>query len=187
MRSRYTCRACARAVIVFLAAAVCLPALVSADAVTVDNPNWYEFAFGAPGSFGTNGSSAQPSSGGNSQFAPDAPWTFTSPTPVQVKITDAFNKGDSFTLFNFGVQVGSTPVVSFVNSGESNPAVTSADASWSSGTFVVPAGNASLTIRADTSPSNQGAAYFLLTSVPEPATAAAAAAGLLLAARRRRV
>ena len=185
MQPRYARRA--RAVMVFLVAAVCLPALVRADAVTVGNPNWYQFAFGGPGSFGTNGSSTIPSSGGNSEPAPDVPWTFSSATPVQVNIADAYNKGDSFTLFNFGVLVGSTPGTAFADNEESDPAVTSADPSWSSGTFVVPAGNASLTIRADASPSSAGGAYFRLSPVPEPATATAlAAAGLLLATRRRR-
>jgi hypothetical protein len=39
------------------------------------------------------------------------PWTFTAPVPVIIDVTDGFLAGDSFTVFDFGVLVGSTPVV----------------------------------------------------------------------------
>jgi hypothetical protein len=147
---------------------------VSADPITVGNPNWYEFTFGGGGSFGTSGTGDVPSSGGNSQYAPNPPWTFSG-GPVTVTLTDAFDKGDSFSLFDFGSLVGSTPSVAQANNSTSDPAITSLDPSWSHGIFNLGAGSHSLTIRADNSPFGGGAAFFRVDAAaptPEPTSLA---------------
>jgi hypothetical protein len=179
-----------------LAALVALTTAGQAHAgpITVPGtPPWYEFVFGATGSFATNGSGSQPSSGGNSQQLDNPPWTFTSATPVAVLLTDAFNTGDQFTLFDNAVGLGTTPSVPLTNSGVSDPAVTSVSPAWSHMIFNLPPGSHSLTIQAANSPYGGGAAFFSVTPlaptvVPEPSTLAllALGGGALAVWRRRK-
>lgn len=175
-------------------AGLCLAAPASAGPIVVGNPNWYEFGFGAAGTFAINGIGTTPSSGGNSQFADDPAWTFTAGAGgVLFTLTDAFSKGDSFEAFDFGVSIGATPAVTSSPTGISDPAITSLDPTWSSRVYLLGAGAHSITIKTLTSPFGSGAAYFRTddatpAAVPEPATLslAALAVGCVVAARRFR-
>jgi PEP-CTERM motif-containing protein len=171
-------------------------ARVHADPITVPGtPPWYEFTFDGAGSFATSGTGDTPSDAGNSQYAPNPPWTFTSATPVHVTLTDAFLTGDTFTLFDNNVNLGTTPSVpTGANTGAqdvTNPDVTSASPQWSHAVFTLPAGSHSLTIQSANSPFGAGAAFFEVTpfvgaAVPEPSTFALfALGGLGLAGWRR--
>jgi len=146
-----------------------------ASPINVGDPKWYEFGFGGTGFTATDGTGTTPSEAGNSQFAPTPPWTFTSTTPVAVTLTDAFLHGDTFSLFDNNVLIGSTPIVPVGGQGPSpsDPAVTSLDPLYSHGVYNLGAGSHSLTIRVDTSPfagppNNGGAAYFRADAIPEP-------------------
>lgn len=99
--------------IVLLAMVLLMGFVVAAQAapVTVGDPLWYEFEFGLAPTFAFEGSGTTPSSGGNSQPAPDAPWTFNYATGVRVIVTDAFAEGDIFTLYDNNFAIGSTTFV----------------------------------------------------------------------------
>jgi hypothetical protein len=147
-----------------------------ASPINVGDPKWYEFGFGGTGFTATDGTGTTPSEAGNSQFAPTPPWTFTSTTPVAVTLTDAFLRGDTFSLFDNNVLIGSTPIVPVVGQGPSptDPAVTSLDPLYSHGVFSLGAGSHSLTIRVDTSitPIVGGAGFFRADAIPEPTSIA---------------
>jgi len=146
----------------------------TAGPIVVNDPKWYEFGFGGSGTFAVDGSSTSPSSGGNSQPASSPPWTFTSGGSVNFTVTDAFSKGDSFSVFDFGVLVGSTPFVPSGGGATDDPAVAVLDPTYSHGSFLLSPGSHSITIRADNSPFGGGAAYFradaAVSPVPEPST-----------------
>lgn len=175
-------------------AGLCLAAPASAGPIVVGNPNWYEFAFGAVGSFAFTGTGTIPSTGGNSQYADNPPWTFNAgASGVLFTITDAFSKGDSFEVFDFGVSIGATPLVAQSPASITDPAITVLDPSWSSRVYALASGAHSITIQVVTSPFSGGAAYFRTDeaappAVPEPATIslAALAVGCVVAARRFR-
>jgi hypothetical protein len=159
--------------------AVALPA--SAGPVTVDGP-WYEFLFAGPGSLATNGTGATPSSGGNSVYADDPPWTFTAgPEGVNLTVTDAFLYGDIFEVFDNAISIGTTsPTALLVDSGNSDPEVAILDPDMSHATFFLPAGAHSITIYASASPHGGGAGYFRAESViPAPGALLLVGAGLL--------
>jgi hypothetical protein len=150
---------------------------VHADPVTVGDPLWYEFGFGLAGTFATDGAGTTPSTGGNSQFAPDPPWTYNTVFPIgsQVTIVDAFLKGDIFTLYDFGVPVGSTTLVPNLGTGtETDPDLALLDFGYSRGTFGLGAGAHSLTIQValNALDSTGGAAYFRVDpcGIPVPPT-----------------
>jgi hypothetical protein len=162
----------------------------AAGVIVPGNIKWYEFAFvGGAGSFATNGSSTIPSSGGNSQQADNPPWTFTSAIPTVVRVTDAFQPGDTFSLFDNATIVGptSTPVGTPITT--DNPDVAFAQPGYSHGAFTLAPGAHSLTIRVDATPVGSGAGYFRV-DVPEPASAVlllgAAAIAPVLRRRPRR-
>ena len=174
-----------------LAAALTLSAS-PALADPVNSGQWYEFIFGNAVSF-ANGCAGGcvPSSGGNAIDAPASPWTFTSAAPFEITVTDAFNRVNLFSLFNFGTLVGSTSAPSNTGSCGSDPAVCSVDPLTSHATFALAAGAYSFEISNDLGPS--GAGYFRIDPaaavVPEPSTVALLAGGLgalAVAARRRR-
>jgi hypothetical protein len=153
----------------------------NAAPIAVDNFNWYEFAFGGAGSFATEGSGTVPSSGNNSQFAPDPPWTFDIKFPTILTVTDAFLIGDQFAIYDFGAPIGATSAVpntvgSFVTD---DPAVAVLDPNLSHGAFALAGGAHSITIQAIQSPDGAGAGYFRVDSVPEPSSWILLASALL--------
>lgn len=160
----------ARSVFVAVVVLCFVGAESQASASPITLGQWYEFRFVGPGSFGTACTSAFCFPGVNSVFAPDSPWTFTSSQSVVVRLTDGFPAGDSFTLFDFGSLVGSTPLVGISVGCGNNPAVCISDPAMSQGVFVLAAGAHSLTIRADNVPFGTGAGFFRVDPMPEPAT-----------------
>jgi hypothetical protein len=149
-----------------------------ADPVTVGG-NWHEFQFLQAGTqaFACN-SLCVPSSGGNAQFAPNPPWTFTLLGAGSITVTDAFNRGDSFDVFDFGVLIGSTPTVPEFDTCGSNPVPCSTDPAVSHGTFSLAVGPHSITIFVRNSGGN-GAAYFRVDdTIPEPTSLLLLASGL---------
>lgn len=150
---------------------------------------WYEFSFEGPGSPGAACTGCVPSFGTPTDYAPDAPWTFTLAGPGTLKVTDAFLAGDVFRLFIDGNDAGTT---SAPGAGDcwSDPVTCLADPSISSGMWMLGPGNYSLMIVAEASPHGGGAAYFMVQdAVPEPGTwalALAGAVGLGIARRLKR-
>src|SRR5262245_47358849 len=109
---------------VAIGAVVFVPS-ASADPVPVGGPVasvgglWQEFLFAGPGSFATACGGCVPSSGGNSQFAPDPPWTFfiVGPKAGNLTVVDAFALGDTFQVYDFGIPLGQTSVPSIGSCG----------------------------------------------------------------------
>jgi hypothetical protein len=96
------------------------------------------------------------------------PWTFTSPTPVDFTITDAFLAGDSYEVLDFGALVGSTPPVPA--NGHScglDPNVCVVDPEMSHASFVLPAGGHSITVSVNPV-QILGEGFFQFEPVPEP-------------------
>src|SRR5207249_3183248 len=90
------------------------------------------------------------------------------PTAVSLSVTDSFLAGDSFTIFDFGALVGSTPTVSL--SGIScgfDPNVCLTNPAFSHATFLLSAGPHSLTITVQPA-QIQGEGFFRVQAVPEP-------------------
>ena len=174
-------------VMLFLAMSLCLlpVGLVHATDITFANPQWYEFAFGLAGTFAFDGSGTTP--GVNSTPAPAAPWTFDSGGfGVRVFITDAFQAGDRFDIFDFGVQIGSTTNVA--NTGTfvtADPDPAFANPLLSHTSISLAPGAHSLTIEVEQNALNTtgGAAYFRTAicppQVPIPPSALLLGSGLL--------
>jgi hypothetical protein len=131
-----------------------------ADPVPVGG-QWQEFHFLGTGSFATGCGACVPSSGGNSTFAPDPPWTFSLGAPATLTVTDAFARGDVFEVFDFGVSLGVTSAVATDTGCDSDDPVACVAVN-SSGVYTLAAGPHSITIQAVASPYGSGAGYFLV-------------------------
>jgi hypothetical protein len=146
-------------------AALALSTPAHAGDVPIDGP-WQEFSFfgvEVPATECTVGM-CQPSSAGNSVFAPAPPWTFVAGrTGVKLTVTDAFLIGDRFEVFDSGVSLGQTSSVPVGGDCGSDPVPCLASAS--SATFPLGAGSHSITITAIASPFGGGAAYFRITTL----------------------
>ena len=162
---------------------------IKADPI-VAGGNWYEFQFLGAGSQAFACTAlCVPSFAGNSQFAPNPPWTFTLLGVGSITVTDAFNRGDAFDVFDFGVLIGSTPSVTAFDTCGTNPVPCLMDPAVSHGVFSLGVGPHSITIIARDSGGN-GAAYFRVDdTIPEPTTLLLLASGLggaISLARRKR-
>src|SRR5882724_9411183 len=96
-------------------ALLALGAAVPAQAGPISLNTFYQFAFTTAGVPATGCDPADPagpfcfgSSGTPTQFGPAPPWTFSSAAGVLLNVTDAFEAGDRFEVFDFGVSLGLT-------------------------------------------------------------------------------
>lgn len=143
--------------------------------ITVNDPLWTEFSFFGLGNFAIGcqpadpaGGICTPSSGGNSQFGDAPPWTLTTAVPVTLTVTDCFDYGDGFEVFDNAVSIGTTSASSSGGGAGSDPDACLVDASSSSGTFVLPPGSHSITMQVAFG--NSGAAYFRADTAPAAPT-----------------
>ncbi|MGE5293472.1 MAG: hypothetical protein ACM3VT_01455 [Solirubrobacterales bacterium] len=161
-----------------------------AGAITVGGP-WYEFGFDTEGGFATTGELTSPSSAGNSVFADNPPWTFTTGSDAFLTITDAFLSGDAFEVFDNAVSIGSTPLVTDGVYISDDPAVCVLSPAISHGAFALGAGDHSITIKVIDMISS-GAGYFRVDAAPAVPAPGAILLGMLGTGlvgwiRRRRV
>lgn len=137
--------------------------------VIVGGEKWLEIAASGNGSFAKGCAPADPggflcvpSSGGNSEFATAPPWTFNGGSILTV--TDAFDAGDQFEVFDNNVSIGMTSVPSGSTGCGSDPVPCFANPNISSGTFNLGGGAHSITMQLLTGFS--GAAYFRVDPAP---------------------
>ena len=150
---------------------------------------WYEFGFD-PNHFpmvagclpdDPAGVPCRPAIGTVNLDAP--PWTFTAPAPVMLAVTDGFLAGDTFSVFDFGVLLGSTPAVLMGPSCGFDPNVCFADPDISHASFLLAAGSHSLTITVQPA-QILGEGFFRVQTVPEPGYAGLVMVAAALWARR---
>ena len=171
---------------VFLGAA---PA--SAGPIVLDT--WYEFGFTDTASLATGCQPDDPlgvfctSSSGTPTTNLDAPpWTFTAGSVV-LTVVDAFENGEAFEIFDFGVSIGVTSAPGPATDCGDDPVPCLLVAEMSKGFFNLAAGAHSLTIRPTLSPGGLGAAYLQVSAavVPEPMTGLLLGSGLVALSLRR--
>jgi hypothetical protein len=98
-------------------------------------------------------------------------------------VTDAFNRGDSFSVFDNGTLVGTTPTVTGGGTCGTNPATCLADPTVSHAVFTLGAGSHSITITLNTTV-GAGAAYLRVDAAATsaiPALSLPVLAGLAMA------
>ncbi len=115
-------------------------------------------------------------------------FTFTLSGPAILQITDAFNQGDMFEAFDFGVSLFTTSAVpnTGADTGVSDPFAAYADARLSHGSILLGAGQHQISVFNVQGCCNGGGAYLRIAAVPEPGTLALIAASLIGAAVTRR-
>ena len=178
------------AVMLLFSVAVALPATAGSIDSYINGP-WLKFFFEGPGSdaYGCSYCGGQ-SEGSNGVFLDPAPWSLNLAAPAVLTITDIFQRGDNFNLYDFNSLILATPpVASGSNCGPDPESCYGADG-VSCGTLGLSAGLHTLTIRLENSPYNQGAAYFRVdqVSTPEPGTLLLVSLGLIglgISTRRR--
>ncbi len=150
-----------------------------ADPIGVD-AGWYGFCFGGAGSPATNGcQNSGIGSAGN-------PFTFALSGPGLLKVTDAFDIGDTFDVFVNSVLAFTTSAPG-AGASTSNPDVAFASGYYSAGSLLLAAGNYSIDIFANQSPFGSGGAYVEIESaIPLPGTLALVGLGLAGLGLRRR-
>ena len=167
-----------------VAGAVLVAGAAVSHAGAITTGSWVGFCFGgadSPASVGCQNDATQTS--GNA-------FTFSLLTPMVLAVTDAFQFGDTFSVFEGATLLFSTPIVP-VNAitGTSNPDIAFADPGFSHGSILLGVGSHSIDIFADVSPFGGGGGYVSVGVIPEPEIYAMLAAGLGLmgyVARRRK-
>ena len=103
-------------------------------------------------------------------------YTFTTPFPVILKVTDAGLAGDQFNIFDNSAPLGSTPDTgapdpfsTFVE----DPDLAYGDSTFSHGSFLLSAGSHSITIQATGDSLEIGKGYLRVDSVPDGGLSAA--------------
>ncbi|HMB60509.1 MAG TPA: IPTL-CTERM sorting domain-containing protein [Xanthomonadales bacterium] len=102
-------------------------------------------------------------SAGEPVFVDDGPFTFSGTACVSV--TDAFQSGDQFNVYDNDVLIGTTsvPVQGF---DQLDPDIAYLDPNFSSGTFQVPAGDHAITIEIIQNPFDSGRGYIRVDNCP---------------------
>jgi hypothetical protein len=123
--------------------------------IAVDAPEWTPFNWGSDGR------------------NIEGPFTFSSPKPTLVRITDVACRGDRFQVFDFGTSIGTTPAVPADQVGECDPYITDPDIafqdpSYTQGSFGLSPGSHSITIVAITNPFDAGTGFIRVDSAPLP-------------------
>src|SRR5262245_16133740 len=102
-----------------MAALLAFGAIAPARADVLPLSTWAEFSFTSAGTPATgcgqadpNGNFCVPSSGTPTEFLGAPPWTFTSSLPSFLTVTDAFQAGDRFQIFDSGMLIGLTSMPS---------------------------------------------------------------------------
>jgi hypothetical protein len=164
-----------------------LATLAEAGSITVGP--WYEFGFDpnhqptVAGCLPDDPTGVPCRAGIGSLNLDTPPWTFTASSPVTLSVTDAFLSGDSFSIFDFGALVGSTPVVPMGASCGLDPNVCFADPAFSHATFGLLPGPHSLTITVQPA-QILGEGFLRVQAVPEPSYVGLLAAVLALCMKR---
>jgi hypothetical protein len=167
----------------------------------IDGP-WLRFKFLESGSYATGGCTAEtgcePMVETNYVYVElgDSPWEIRLDGAALFRITDAFMKGDTYAVYDNGVEkpILETPGVaefSMFLPGFDNPEFCYEDPSFSHGAIVLAPGEHSLTIQVLYSPFGYGDAYFRIDRIvaaPEPLSIMLLGSGLLglVAIRRSR-
>lgn len=131
----------------------------SAEAATLTvGETWSSFEFGGEGSIAYDYSTG------------DTSWNFSIGLGKigLLQVTDAFLKGDIFSVFNFGALLGQTSQVLKEDSWVGDPNIAFTDPGFSSGTFKLGAGDHSISLLASVSPWGAGGAYFRVLEVDAP-------------------
>jgi hypothetical protein len=169
------------------AAFACAIALMSgaASASPIVVGQWYGFTFS-----GVVGDPLQGGGGGILSIPSPAPaWDFTCTAECVVTFTDGFLAIDQFRIFDFGAALGDTsaPSGDAGHTCGADELACLADPQMSHGAFTVGAGAHSITgISIAGDPRFPGAAFFIVSAVPEPASLALLGAGLLMLVGMRR-
>jgi len=136
---------------------------------------WYEFGFDPnhfPSVAGCQPAdpSGVPCRAGTTPLLLDTPpWTFSSAGVLNLQITDAFLPGDRFSVYDFGVLIGSTPPVPVqLAMCGLDPNQCFTDPAFSHATFQLPPGSHSLTVTVQPA-QLLGEGFFRVLAVPEPA------------------
>jgi len=135
--------------------------------VPADGP-WKEFTFGAAGTEAGSGVGAVPSGGGNSVFLPNPAWTFAG--RYILTIVDAFDPGDQFEVFNWGISLGTTsaPGGGIAAIDTSDPDETLLDGRYGRASFLLGDHTHQISIKVISGQRQGGDAYFRLTLAPTP-------------------
>jgi hypothetical protein len=173
-----------------IVAAVLLSTVVSAlpaSAGSIDtyiNGPWLEFKFGQTDSWAgaCTDLTCVASLAGNSTYLDAPAWTFNLGSSAELKITDAFFKGDSFNVYDFGTLILEMPPELSLGECGDDPDKCFGTNGVSYDSVSLQAGDHSLTIQVAKTDINTGAAFFRIdriVGVPEPMSLILLCLGLL--------
>ncbi len=162
----------------WLASLVILGAVTSpSNAGPINLDTWYQFSFSEAGfAAGCDpqdpaGGFCVPSSGTPTSPLDAPPWTFTVPvTGSLFTVTDLFEPGDRFEVFDFGTSLGVTSLPGSGDSCGDDPVPCLAISAISKATFQLAAGDHSITIAILSAPSGGGSGSLIAAPIPEPGT-----------------